>query len=126
MNPNSVLSKFVSDTKCLLRGLPLLLALSVKLSAATYYVDNAAGSDASAGTTTATAWKHCPGDSAAAGLAASATLVAGDTVLFKGGVSYVFTGNSGISLRWNGVQSSPITYDGNSSGAWGTGRAKFT
>jgi hypothetical protein len=45
---------------------------------ATYYVDPAA-IDANNGTTSGTAFKHCPGDSLATGTAARTTLAAGDT-----------------------------------------------
>jgi hypothetical protein len=78
------------------------------------------------GTATNTAWKHCPGDPSATGNPASASLTAGDTVVFKGGVSYVLTGISGISLNWSGTAGNPITYDGNSVGTWGTGQAQIT
>jgi hypothetical protein len=127
MNPISAFCKSVRDTHTPLRSLLLLVVvLSARLSAASYYVDYAGGSDANLGISATAAWKHCPGDSAATGLPAAATLLPGDTVVFKGGVSYVFTGNTGINLRWNGLLGSSITYDGNSSGSWGTGRAKFT
>jgi PKD repeat protein len=61
-------------------------------------------------------------------------LAAGDTVYFKGGVTYVLTASykgssaniAGIALNWNGAVGNPITYDGNSAGTWGTGRAIFT
>lgn len=103
-----------------------LVGTLLPASAANYYVDYASGSDANAGTSNTAAWKHAPGDPAATGSAAVVALGAGDTVFFKGGVSYVFTGSTGIALRWSGVQGSPITYDGNSAGTWGAGRAKFT
>jgi hypothetical protein len=107
-------------------GATLLFASLPCLHASSYFVDYAAGSDDSAGTSTSTAWKHCPGDPAGAGSAAAANLAAGDVVTFKGGVSYVFTATSGIALRWSGSATAPIVYDGNSTGAWGTGRATFT
>jgi hypothetical protein len=77
------------------------------------------------GTATNTAWRHCPGDPMATGNAAT-NLIPGDTVIFKGGVSYVLTGASGISLKWSGTADNPITYDGNSAGSWGTGQAILT
>ncbi|MGO9243869.1 MAG: right-handed parallel beta-helix repeat-containing protein, partial [Verrucomicrobiia bacterium] len=97
-----------------------------------YYVDYAGGSDSNAGTNPASAWQHCPGDPAATGAAGSTPLNPGDTVFFKGGVQYVLTGNgnpvyqTGIGLNWNGAAGQPITYDGNSAGTWGTGRAILT
>ncbi len=93
---------------------------------ATYYIDYSSGSDSANGTSTSTPWQHCPGDAAATGAAASATLNPGDTVYFKGGVSYVLPASSNIALNWNGASGNPITYDGNSSGSWGTGRAILT
>lgn len=87
--------------------------------AATYYVDNDAGNDASAGTSTGTAWQRCPGDATATGTAASTALVAGDTVIFKGGVNYKRT----ITLSKSGTLGSRIVFDGNSAGSWGTGKA---
>jgi hypothetical protein len=98
----------------------LFLLLSLPVMAATYYIDNSAGLDSANGTSTATAWRHCPGDPAATGNPASASLQSGDTIIFKGGI-YNLTGTSGIALKWGGV-----TYDGNSAGTWGTGKAVLT
>jgi hypothetical protein len=110
----------------LLWSLPLLLISALQLNAASYYVDYAAGNDGNIGTATTAAWKHCPGDPAASGSPAAVSLTAGDTVYFKGGVTFVLTGASGIALRWNGAQGTPISYDGNSAGTWGSGRAIVT
>lgn len=107
----------------------LLLLLVMPVHAATYFADFSAGNDASAGTSTGTAFKHCPGDVNATGTAAATTLAAGDTVIFKGGVSYVLAVSGSfdcIDLNWNGTAGSPITYDGNSAGTWGTGKAIIT
>jgi len=100
----------------------LIVACWLLLSAvhaATYYVDYSGGSNNNAGTSIAAAWKHCPGDTNATGLAATNALSAGDTVKFKGGIWY--TGM--IKLDFSGTPNSPITYDGNSAGDWGGGRA---
>ena len=91
------------------------------VSATVYYVDFDGGSDAAKGTSPATAFKHCPGDRGAKDTAAAAVLVAGDTVVFKGGVSY----RGMIDVRWAGSEGKPITYDGNTKGAFGKGRALF-
>lgn len=99
----------------------LLAYASSKLAAATYYVDYSSGSDANGGTSTSTPWKHCPGDSRATGNAAGKALSAGDTVIFKGGVSYTGT----VSINWSGGSGNPIIYDGNSAGTWGPGKAVF-
>ena len=64
-------------------------------------------------------WKHSPGDPEAGGVPANTTLLPGDTVTFKGGVVY----NGTIRLPWSGLPGVPITYDGNSAGTYGTGRA---
>jgi hypothetical protein len=85
----------------------------------TYYVDYASGSDANAGTSPSAPWMHAPGDPRSAGEAAATTLGPGDTVLFKGGVVYEGT----VVIPWSGTAGRPITYDGNSAGNFGTGRA---
>jgi hypothetical protein len=97
-----------------------------------YYVDYQGGSDSNVGTNPASAWRHCPGDPAATGVPATTPLQPGGTVFFKGGVKYVLTGDgnpiyqTGIGLNWSGAPGQPITYDGNSAGTWGTGRAILT
>ena len=126
MNDNSRLRAIRSVSFRALRLLPLLAVGAARLGAATYWIDYAAGRDSATGTSASSAWQHCPGDPAATGNPAAATLAPGDTVLFKGGVTYVLTGSSGISLRWNGQSGAPITYDGNSTGTWGTGPAVLT
>lgn len=85
----------------------------------TYYVDFVAGSDSNSGLSPSSPWKHAPGDPSATGVPASTTLKPGDTVIFKGGVSY----NGTIDINWNGQPGAPITYDGNSKGTFGTGKA---
>lgn len=95
------------------------LLVSLPLLAATYYVDFATGSDGNNGTATGTPFKHCPGHTNATSTAAGTTLSAGDTVKFKGGIYY--TGN--VALAFSGTAGSPIIYDGNHTGDWGTGRA---
>lgn len=122
MNPVHPFARFRFVRPALL----LLFGPALTLSATEYYVDYAAGADTNAGVSTTQAWRHCPGDPASSGLAAAARLAPGDTVHFKGGVTYVFTAGTGIALQWNGAAGQPITYDGNASGLWGSGRAKFT
>ncbi len=106
------------------RSFPILVLMAMGVSllahtapAATYYVDFSAGSDTNTGTATGAAWQHCPGDGNATGIPASTVVTNGDSVFFKGGVAYVTEGV---------IPSSGVTYDGNSSGGWGTGRAVFT
>ena len=86
---------------------------------ATYYVDFDGGSNSNAGTSSGAPWKHAPGDARASGSVVS-SLTAGDSVLFKGGTSYILT-NSGINAGWSGTSNSPITY-----ASYGTGQAILT
>jgi hypothetical protein len=86
---------------------------------ATYFIDFATGSNSNAGTSTGAPWKHCPGDTNATGTAAATSLVAGDTVILKGGVHYY----GRIGLNFSGADGNRLTYDGNSAGTWGTGKA---
>ena len=96
----------------------IFLALS-QSGATSYYIDYVNGNDASAGTATTVPWKHAPGDENATAAARSTTLKPGDTVVLKGGGAYY----GSITVRWRGRQGSPIVYDGNSSGKWGSGKA---
>lgn len=100
-----------------------LMALSWLLCAAacaeTYYVDFDGGNDTADGRSPQTAFKRCPGDAEATGTAASTALQPGDTVLFKGGVTY----RGSVVCKWSGAEGKPITYDGNTQGSPGTGRA---
>jgi hypothetical protein len=86
-------------------------------SGATYYVDYVDGADTNNGTETNIPWKHCPGDDNATDTALNTTLQAGDTVIFKGGVTY----RGRIDLDDTGSSGSPISYKGNE--GWGTGKA---
>jgi hypothetical protein len=52
---------------------------------ATYYIDYTASNDSFNGLTTSTPWKRCPG---MAGFGGSYSHVAGDTFIFKGGVTW--------------------------------------
>jgi hypothetical protein len=98
----------------------LLIFIGASLSwAATYYVDFSNGLNSNNGNSTASAWKNCPGDSLATGVSAGTQIKAGDIILFKGGVVY----KGQITVRWSGSASAQITYDGNSAGTWGTGKA---
>jgi parallel beta-helix repeat protein len=86
----------------------------------TYYVDFLSGNDGNKGTSVSTPWKHCPGDPSATNTAASTTFSAGDTVIFKGGIPYY----GQIAISSSGSSDSVrVTYDGNSAGTWGTGKA---
>lgn len=102
------------------RLLTLLIAvMALHASAATYYIDFSAGSDASAGTSTGAAWQHHPDDANATGAAAGTTLVAGDAVVFKGGVTY----EGQIRGADAGSFGNPITWLSGDMVGWGTGPA---
>jgi hypothetical protein len=93
----------------LLRNLALLtIAISIAGSAfaTTYYVDFSSGSDSNNGTSKTTPWKHVKGMAGCSSLCSSATLAGGDTVIFKGGVTWT------NSFLWTivGGSSSMITY----------------
>ncbi len=91
---------------------------------ATYYVDftnsERKSADSNNGTSSSTALMHCPGDNRYTPSGpAPTTLSAGDTVIFKGGINY----KGSINLNWSGSAGRVITYDGNSAGTWGRGKA---
>ncbi|MEN6433539.1 MAG: right-handed parallel beta-helix repeat-containing protein [Smithella sp.] len=86
---------------------------------ATYYIDFDHGSDSNSGTSANAAWKRCPGDLQATDRAAGNKLAPGDQIIFKGGVVY----KGSATLQWSGTSGNIITYDGNSAGTWGTGKA---
>ena len=88
-------------------------------SARTVYVDFDGGSDDNDGLSPHAAVKHCPGDAAATGTAKTTTLAPGDTVIFKGGVTYF----GEIAITSSGEAGKLITFDGNTAGKFGTGRA---
>jgi hypothetical protein len=100
-------------------GLLILLGLPAESRAANYYIDFQSGSDANDGKSPAAAWQHCPGDANATSVPKSTILKGGDTVTFKGGVHYL----SSIHLVFSGTTDGPVTYDGNSAGTWGIGKA---
>jgi hypothetical protein len=106
-----------------------VLIINFQCFAVTYYVDYLSGNDSNAGTSSSIPFKHCPGDSTAVNNASITVLSGGDVVIFKGGVEYI-VGDSGsscyIALSWSGSDGNPITYDGNSIGTWGTGKAIIT
>ncbi len=90
----------------------LLLAFVCMSKAATYYVDQTAGTDSNSGSSTGAPWKNCPGMSAYSG---SGTLKPGDTVYFDRADTWLVTGSQGIYLTGG------VTYVGNS---WGTGSGR--
>ena len=87
--------------------------------AATYYVDFVSGKDGNDGLSQSTPFQHSPGDVNATLNAEALLLAAGDKVIFKGGVKYKGRINAAVS----GSSAAPITFDGNSAGTYGTGKA---
>jgi hypothetical protein len=68
-----------------------LIAIAGVARANTYYIDYAAGSNSNAGTSEGSSWKSAPGMQTAAGCAGAThtyTHLAGDTFIFKGGVTW--------------------------------------
>ncbi len=100
----------------------IVLALACPAALArTYYVDYASGSDGASGLSPERggAFKHCPGDEEATGNAAATELKPGDRVVFRGGVEY----RGIVAIPFAGAPERPITYDGNTDGSFGQGRA---
>lgn len=81
----------------------------------TYYVDFDGGSDANDGLTTGTPFKHAPGDANATSNA-DVDLAPGDTVMFRGGVTY----KGKITVNGDGTSSKRIAYKGD---GWGGEKA---
>jgi len=99
--------------------LVLLAGLVSPALAADYHVDFVAGDDANNGLTPSTAFKRCPGDAAATGLAAALRVLPGDRLLFKGGVVY----RGVVAVKVSGEPGKPIVFDGNTAGTFGNGPA---
>lgn len=94
-------------------------ASCAQVEAAVYHVDYVGGDDAADGLAPVRAWKHSPGDPSAAGIPAAVALAPGDTIRFKGGVTYLGT----IVVKFSGAAGMPITLDGNLDGTYGSGPA---
>jgi hypothetical protein len=90
--------------------------LAPPASAATYYVDFEAGSDAASGTSKAEAWRHAPGDDNATGNPRQVRLEPGDRIVFRGGVRY----RGSIRVNASGTSLRPIVFTGKE---WGEARA---
>lgn len=87
-------------------------------SGTVYYVDFANGNDANSGTSADRPWKRAPGDTLATGTPASVVLRGGDTVRFKGGVSY----RGSLRVKFSGTAQEPIVFTGT---GYGSGSAIF-
>lgn len=88
---------------------------------ATYYVDFEHGSDSNNGTSTTTPWKRVKGMENVAGTAAAASILAGDRVVFRRGITW--TASFPWSITSSGTPASPIIYD--SEAAWTTNNAEW-
>jgi hypothetical protein len=97
----------------------IILLMGENVNATTYYIDFQNGNDSNNGTSMSTAFKHCPGDGNGENVAKNTIVNAGDFLIFKGGVEYI----GQIVVTRSGASGTPIVYDGNSNGSWGTGRA---
>lgn len=86
------------------------------VNATDYFVDFDNGLDVNAGTSTAHAWKHAPGDPNATANPLKTVLVGGDVVKFRGGVKY----RGSVVVQTGGEQGKQITYLGD---AWGEKKA---
>ncbi len=106
-------------TRSFILALAVLVIGSAHASAATYYVDFADGDNTADGLSPESAWKHAPGDRNATDGPSDVALQPGDTILFRGGVAY----HGSIVLEVSGEPGNPITFQGNTEGAFGEGRA---
>jgi len=79
-----------------------------RAQAATFHIDFDHGRDEANGLTSATPWKHAPGDPMAKGTPARTALRAGDVVSFAAGVRYRGT----IVVTASGTAEAPITFTG--------------
>lgn len=84
--------------------------------AADYHVNYDSGGDDKDGRTSASAWRHAPGDPEAQGVAARTRLGAGDRVIFADGVRY----RGSVVVRDSGNPGAPITYMGATPGGGAT------
>src|SRR5437879_6293650 len=77
-------------------SLALLLTAATAAQAATYFIDDAGGSDSINGTSTSTPWKRAPGMQGCTATCAATTPQPGDRFILKGGVTW-----HRDALTWN-------------------------
>lgn len=92
-------------------AIAILLGLSAKAVATTYYVDGASGSDGNAGTSTGAAWKTLN--------KASTSTTAGDIIYVKSSATY----NEILFFRSTGTATTPVRWEGYSTTPGDNGRA---
>ena len=77
--------------------------------ATTYYVDYSSGNDSNNGTSKLTPWQHAPGMNGATGMVANITPAAGDSIIFKGCVTW-----PNAAFSWSpvgaGTAGNPVYY----------------
>lgn len=85
------------------------LVVARSADAATYYVDHATGADTNDGASTATPWRNAPGMVGCTGKCAGLTLIAGDRVIFKGGVTWPSSALP-LSIAHGGTTGTPVYF----------------
>lgn len=95
----------------------LIFLAAIPCAATTYYVDYVGGSDVNAGTSKALPWQHAHGMTNCASVCLSTVPAGGDTIIFKGGVTWV----SSYPWKLYGGSSSMVTYT--TDHTWYTGTA---
>ena len=83
--------------------------LASQASATTYYVDYTNGSDSNNGTSKSSPWKTAPGMQGNAGVSANTTLNPGDSVIFKGCVTWP-NAVWNWTPKFSGTSGNPIYY----------------
>ena len=109
----------LNSAHTLMLALATTVIFATSAAATTYYIDFADGDNSGDGQSPETAWQHAPGDPDATGNPRDVALEGGDTVLFKGGVAY----HGSLRIEVSGEPDNPITYDANTEGTFGQGRA---
>ncbi len=87
----------------------LIAASSSMAAAATYYVDYASGADTNNGISKSSSWKRAPGMNGCSGTCHSTNLNPGDSVIFKGGVTWDHNAFA-MSVNWSGTPGHPIYF----------------
>ncbi len=89
----------------------VMLLLAQGAGATTYYVDYSSGSDSNNGTSKTTPWKRAPGMPGCSGNCASANPLPGDSIVFKGGVTWPMSTIGGcFAITSGGAAGSRVYY----------------
>ena len=100
----------------------MILLAAASAFATTYYVDPTAGNDSNAGTSQTAAWKDIPGTLNITG-SGWKTIVAGDSIIVKGGTVSTVSVQIDSSHYNNGASGNLIKILSGDLSGWGTGRA---